>query len=367
MNATDLEPRSSRRVGPERQHDLEETIGRLWESILERGPARLDAQILEMRLGVRRIHRFLMEIGRLTGVELPISVVFDAPTLADLIAVVRGGTTPPFSPLAILRRGEPGPALFLAPGLGGVALELCDLARRLEFPGTIYATQPVGLDGCTKPFDTAQEQAQFEVKAVRQVQPHGPYFLGGFSWGGVIALEMARQLSAAGERVPFVGLIEAQLPEKFWPVDARLEFVMRRARHHTAALRRLNSREKLGYLVDRARPIAGRIRSFLGRPVEWSPYRVENLPDELYQVREASIAAYSRYIPQPFDGPVTYFKSKNGDPLSCDQLKVWPRFLPCLEISHLPGDHASMLREPVVSLLAEEVSRLLRRENHAIA
>jgi thioesterase domain-containing protein len=338
---------------------LEATLGRLWEEILERGPARPDSRLTEMRLGVRRVHRLLFEIAQATGVELPISVVFEAPTFSELVALVRRGEAPPFSPLALLRAGDSGPALFLAPGLGGVALELCDLAREVRFPGAIYAMQPRGLDGREKPCGTAEEMAKFQLEAIRRLHPHGPYYLGGFSWGAVVALEMARVLRASGEPVAFIGLIEAQLPEKFWPLGARVEFVMRRTRHHIETVRRLGRREKLRYLADRARPIVGRLGAFLGGLIEWSPYQVDDLPVVLHQVRESSIAAYRAYQPQRFLGPATYFKSKNGDPLSCDQLKTWPRFLPNFEIRHVPGDHAGMLREPVVKLLAAEMSSAL--------
>ena len=155
---------------------------------------------------VRRIHET-------SGVELPLVAVFDTPTLAGLAAridsVVGATTEVPWSPLVRLAAGPEGAApLFCVHGAGGTISVFADLAGLLQEERTVYGVQARGLEEGQAPLETIEEMAELYVGALREVRPHGPYRLLGYSMGGLIAYEMACRLAADGERVEQVALID---------------------------------------------------------------------------------------------------------------------------------------------------------------
>lgn len=341
---------------------LEALVVDVWDRVLERGPAARTASILDLKVGVLRIHRLLRELAKATGVALPITAIFQAPTVASLVEVLRQRAAPPSEPLVLIRPGdgEP-PPLFLFPGLGGMVLELLDLGRLIKHRGAIYAGLFRGLDGEQEPDRTVADLAAYQLAAVRSVQPHGPYLLAGHSLGGLVALELARLLSNAGEPVVFVALIEPNLPERTWPVSVRLAFLWRRVAQHVAAVRALSPRQAFDYVSTHIRPLFNRLLRLVGvgGRAASSPYHLEGLPAELAAVRAASLAAFYAYDIKPYAGKVTFLNSKGGDALSCDPLKVFPQFMREYDALVCSGDHATMLREPHVRQLAEQISTCL--------
>jgi pimeloyl-ACP methyl ester carboxylesterase len=107
-----------------------------------------------------------------------------------------------------------GTPLFMVSGMFGNVLNLSHMAHLLGEERPFYALQARGLYGNAEPHETFEEMAADYLEEVRQVQPHGPYLLGGFSGGGIAAFEMARQLLAAGEQVAQVILLDTPVPER---------------------------------------------------------------------------------------------------------------------------------------------------------
>ena len=244
--------------------NLEDVVSGLWDRILERGAAARGASILDLKVGVLRVHRLFAEIEKVTGVALPITVMFQAPTLEKLIASVRLGHAPAAETLAELKGGDGAP-LFIFPGIGGVALELVELARLIRYDGPVYANQPRGLDGREPPDRSIADMAAYQFAVIKSAQPHGPYRLAGYSFGGLLAIEAARLLVEAGETVDFLGLIEPALPERQWHLPARSRILLATVEtsRQSAALT-FKKRDHLLFDVARrngARPLAAPVWS----------------------------------------------------------------------------------------------------------
>lgn len=342
------------------QDDAEALVGRLWDRILERGPQGREASLLDLKLGVRRVHKLFEAIAQETGVALPLTTMFVAPTVAALAEIVRRGEAPPQPRSVLIQPHEGGTPLFLFPGVGGHILELYDLGRMLRAGGPVYANLFQGFDGRAPLHRSLADMADYQKRVVREIQPAGPYHLAGFSLGALVALETARRLREAGEEVTFLGLIEPTLPETCWPPSVKRAFLLRRLRTHLEKLTALPPRQAARYLAERMSPLLGRLRRLAGKlDGASSPYAMAGLPPELAAAREAGLAALDGYQLRPYAGDAVFFDSVGGDPLSCRPLDVFPAYLRNYTRHVFSGDHASLMREPHVSELADAMSRAL--------
>ncbi|WP_175409179.1 non-ribosomal peptide synthetase [Streptomyces sp. TRM64462] len=146
--------------------------------------------------------RLVVLIEQRYGVGVPLSEFVSAPTVADLAARLRGGgAVAAFDPLVPIRPGGDRRPLFFVHPMGGNVLCYVRFAAHLPDGLPFYALQAAGVDAGTEPLRSVQEMAASYVERVRRVQPEGPYVLGGWSFGGFVAFEMARQLRAAGQEV----------------------------------------------------------------------------------------------------------------------------------------------------------------------
>lgn len=142
----------------------------------------------------------MLTITRRWGLTVPLETFIAAPTAAALAAIVRAGDTPAvFDPVVPLRIEGSGAPLFLVHPIGGSVLCYLDLVRRLPTGRPVYGLRAAGVDPGTEPLAGVEALAASYLAAVRRIQPEGPYLLAGWSFGGYVAFEMARQLPAACE------------------------------------------------------------------------------------------------------------------------------------------------------------------------
>ncbi|MEO5842681.1 MAG: SDR family NAD(P)-dependent oxidoreductase [Acidimicrobiales bacterium] len=176
--------------------------------------------------------RLMARIHRELDVRLPLATLFEAPTLRQLAALVEAArparaaevtlatTTPtairsfvsvendPARLIVTMRAGGSGRPFFVIHGAGGNVLNLWGLARLLPSDRPIIGVLAKGADGNEPPLDAIPDMAALYVRAIRTYQPEGPYLIGGYSGGGMIALEMARALAAQGDRAALVVLFD---------------------------------------------------------------------------------------------------------------------------------------------------------------
>jgi thioesterase domain-containing protein len=261
-----------------------------------------------------------------------------------------------WSPLVLLRKGGARPPFFCVHGAGGNLLTFRDLALRLGAGQPVYGLEAQGADGVSPPAASVEEMASAYLAAIREERPGGPYLLGGYSGGGVVALELAQRMSAAGARVSTVVLLDTFHPT----MEARKLGLA----DHVAGV----ASEGLGYLPRRARARARRQVSALARDLRLRYYltRGRQVPYELREDRlMRHFGAISRdYVPRPYHGPVTLFRAREinrvyahmGPRLGWDEA-----VLPALEVVEIPGDHESLFREPNIGTLARLLDDLLLR------
>jgi acetoacetyl-CoA synthetase len=167
----------------------------------------------------------LLHVEEAVGLTLPITAIYDATTIARLTDRLIAGGTGRDTTLVELRpaRGRtPGAPLFLLHGLGGSVMVLRDLARQIGGNRAVWGIEAVGLDGACAPLDDVQAMAQDAVQRIRKVAPHGPYLLAGYSFGGLVALEIARLLDAQGEKIGLLAMLDTFPHPSTWKRSVRI-------------------------------------------------------------------------------------------------------------------------------------------------
>ena len=206
-------PAAPVRVAP--RNPTEALLARIWTEVLEQPDLGIDDDFFALGGQSFAAVRVLARVAAHTGCRLPLGALLEGRTIARLAE--RLARQQAWSPLVVLKAEGSGHPLFLVHPAGGNVLCYSALAQRL--PGPVHALQAAGLQGEQPPLDTVEAMATLYLQALRQVQPQGPYRLGGWSSGGVIAFEMARQLEAQGEALEPLLLIDSPAPLQHAPVD----------------------------------------------------------------------------------------------------------------------------------------------------
>jgi acetoacetyl-CoA synthetase len=361
-----------------------ERLIRIWSRILQVSPISEDSNFFDLGGDSLLAVGLLLEIELETGRKFPITAIYDAPTIADQAALIDSSTPSKFSPLVLLKPGEGNLPFFIVHGLGGTVIELAGLGKHIRSDSPVYAIQARGLDGGDTPLESVEDMAAFYVDAVREFQPSGPYLLGGYSFGGLVALEMARILDRARENVALLMLIDAYAHPRTWPILSKGNLFRRKTMNRASLFTTRPASESLSFLGSRlnalmARTAPGR-RSVDGPPTDtiWQwPQKIDpNLPLPLRQVHEASSAALLSYTPRFYNGKIIFLKARNsGVVFPGNPGRIWRGLAREFELYTVSGDHVSAIHKHSDEV-AERISncmmaalksnsRLVRPETHS--
>jgi thioesterase domain-containing protein len=270
--------------------------------------------------------------------------------------------------LVVIQGGNDRPPFFCVPGVGGNILGFYDLARALGPEQPVYGLQAQGLDGKQEPLTRIEDMAAHYIKEIKSVLPEGPFSLGGASFGGSVAFEMARQLEIEGRSVALVALFDAFAPRgdnsSPWLsfTRRRLKRYEERLAHHGRNL--LFRSRRTSYIRARSRTLRRRIRSRIWQMI-FKLYRSRSkpLPRALQDVREAGYLANRQYVAKPYGGKVTLFRAGLRSAADAGSQDMgWGRLARGgVEIRQVPGDHADMLLRPQVELLAEQLRHCIEK------
>ncbi|MFI0977437.1 amino acid adenylation domain-containing protein [Streptomyces sp. NPDC021093] len=316
--------------------------------------------------------RFVVSVEQRYGVGIPLSGFIAAPTVAGLAERLRSGdATATFEPLVPIRPGGDRPPMFLVHPMGGNVLCYVPFAKHLPEDQPLYAFQAVGSDPGTEPLGSVEEIAASYIAAMRKQQPEGPYTIGGWSFGGFAAFEMARQLQDAGQEVSSMIMLdtvalnqgrretysdEGLLAWFFWELlwlsrggDSPMEVI-------PEELTTLD--EKFDFIaqlsVDEGVLPAGSNGSIVRR---------------LFKVYAANWQATAAYRPDKRELDFTLIRATEPLPevlrsmhgaigsLHADPANGWRALTSgVLDVVAVPGDHLTIMEEPYVELVAKTVA-----------
>jgi len=250
-------------------------------------------------------------IENIFRIKLPLATLYEAPTLDELAKVLRcEASVSRWSPLVEIQPNGSRPPFFCIHPHGGNVLVYRELANQLGPDQPFFGLQSRGLDGSEEPLSTIEEMAELYLKEVRTVQPHGPYFLGGYCMGGAVAYEMACQLKASGEEIALLALFDTMELSSFLPPSflQMSYYNCQRLFFHVWNLFALNSRDRSRFVSEKLSSLRVRIpvwfakRSRKKTAADATSFSQAEVLDRVWQ---ANFRAYLAYTAKPFAGVVT--------------------------------------------------------------
>lgn len=283
------------------------------------------------------------------GATLLLSTLLERWTFAGLVESVRNQSEHAFDVLVTLNAGGTSPPLFIVNGAGGNVLRFRPLARELGPDQPVYALQAFGLDGSPDIPDSVEELAARYLQRIRRTQERGPYFLAGYSFGGIVAWEMAQQLVAAGERVALLALFDTVGPSRRLSRPLRL---LNQARYFVA-LPRAEALERLRRTVN---VVTKRAAAWLARRAS-----LPAVPSAFKRILLANRRAFAAYRPRPYPGAAVLIRPEWGFRIATREPDFgWAALAGGgLEVRDVPGDHDTFMWTPHSATLAAELRRCI--------
>jgi amino acid adenylation domain-containing protein len=318
----------------------------------------------ESLMAARIFERIARDLGR----RLSPATLFQAPTIEALAAILdQIDWTPDWKCLVPIRPNGTKPPFYCVHGARANMLFGETLARHITPEIPFYGLQSLGLDGKHAPLERVEEMAELYVSEIRSVQPNGPYYLGGYSLGGIIALEMAQQLVDQGHKVGMLAMLNSDCPVRspHFPIRSRVfEQILipwlLRAEHRYLDLRCQGLRR----IVRRQWEALRRTASTM--PKKMTPgVRPQPEMSVLDRIILLNVRAEQAYRPRLYPGRITYFYAaeRHLRHLSRPDLRLaWSDYArEGLELHLVPGNHGTMRHPPHVSVLAGTLAACLER------
>ncbi len=334
------------------KNEVETRLVKIWENVLGRDPIGTQQNFFELGghslLAVRLMYRIEQEFGR----NLPITALLKAPTVEQLAELLHSDSAhEDWSSLVAIQPLGSRPPLFLVHGAGGAVIVYRDLAIHLgkairgrdhENDLPVYGLQAQGLDGKQPVLRHVEAMASHYIEEMRRVQPEGPYRIGGLSFGGIVAWEMAQQLSQRGESVQLLALMDT-FPNN---TESAAELLLKLARRSFF--------DQMKYLLRKV----GEYRNKFRRRM-----RGDFLPPAMLQVRAGIQEAAAAYTLRPYAGLVTVFRASEKSLRGThDPWFGWKELAAGgIDMHVIEGTHVGILAEPGVAQLAKELRATMDR------
>ncbi|NEO45068.1 MAG: amino acid adenylation domain-containing protein [Moorea sp. SIO4A3] len=353
--------RSENFVAP--RDSIEQKLAEIWSQILTINPVGVKDNFFELGGHSLLAVSLMAKIQQHFDKQLPLSTLFTSPTIEDLANLVRQETKVSSSSLVPLQTQGTKPPFFCVHPAGGHVFYYLELSRYLGNDIPFYGLQAQGFNEGEEVFTKVEDMAEFYIKTIREFQPEGPYQIGGWSFGGVVAFEMAQQLVQQGQEVSLLALLDPWVPILLDPSKKIDNLYMRGvlSRYfggmfgitnlvNEEELIGLSSEEQIEFIIDKAE----KLELF---PKEATREQNRRFIDVIIGTLKATYT----YKRRPYPGKVTVFRAEEKHPHGIDPQLVWVEMYAILDVADLevvivPGNHFTFIQDPNLKVLAEGLS-----------
>jgi acyl-coenzyme A synthetase/AMP-(fatty) acid ligase/thioesterase domain-containing protein/acyl carrier protein len=323
------------------------TVARVWHDTLLVPVRAAEEDFFDSGGDSLKAISFVLELERALGFEISLTLINEAPRFDQLCSALRERRAPGSTPLITLKEGGGQPPVFFIHGVGGNVVEILPTARRVTYPGEMIGIRARGAVLGEKPHTSIEAMAADYLREIKKRQPNGPYYLCGYSSGGLAAFEIARRLSESGNEVGFVGLVDTTMSPVRWPLRTWLSISARRMARLGAALRAPSIRTWPATLRRSARQLRAWRLSF-------GAVRSIGI-----RVAASALIASAKYQPGFYRGELTLFSPAEREPGLPDLESVWRKHAQTIVVVETPGTHLTMLSPRHAETTAACVTRCL--------
>ena len=355
---------------------LEFQLLQIWEEILPTRPIFITDSFFELGGHSILAVSLMAKIRKRLGIDLPLAILFDHRTIADLAVVTRQQSSIPEPPALVAIQPEgTKPPLFCIHPAGGTVFCYTNLARHLGTDQPFYGLQMPDFISEGETCVSLEKMAARYVAEIQAVRPQGPYLLGGWSSGGLMAFEIAQQLRRRNQEVGLLALMDTVLPYAYRQPDARIEEL---DTSDAAMVKEIISRRSFSVREDiSALPPEEQLRSVLeeGKKAHFIPADTDL--DQfrcLRRIHLMNLHAIKSYVPEIYAGQIDIFRAVES--LIPDEVKEIPDVLPLnwtltggweelttkeVAVHEIPGNHKQMMSEPNVQFVATALKNRLEQ------
>lgn len=377
----------------------ESTLAKIWAEVLNIERVGIYDNFFDLGGDSLLTVRLLKQIHKQFENELPLSTLFLNPTIESLATALSSkADSLPWSPLVPIQPAGSNPAFFCVHPIFGVVFPYYELAQNLGKNQPFYGLQPIGLDGKSSPLTRIEDMATHYIEALRRVQPKGPYFLGGWSFGGWVAFEMAQQLQKSGEEVALLAVLDtlAPIPGNIPSLGSGFKFMLTTVARYiwpffldyfyliiAIAKNRINS--LTSGLTNFNKIVQNSVWESLTRSLQTNLFShfirkedatVNVIPEEsklrllselairpMLRVFYANSQAVLNYVPQAYPKRINLFRTKVQSSIAKEDPSMgWDQIIVGgTEIHHIPGNHLTMLRKPHIQVLAAQLRACIEK------
>ena len=343
--------------------ETEKKLAELWEEAFKIHPIGIRNDFFKLGGHSLTAASLIARVEEEFGQRIHLTTFTDATTIERQAEILRDKnyTGPEHSLVAIQPKGT-RPPLFFVHGVGGHVIPFRKLSVYLGDEQPVYGLQSKGLDGRGEQPDSIEAMAAAYIEEIKAVQGQGPYYLGGFSFGGFVIYEMARQLEERGEAVGLLAIFDTQAGaaplfrqsltrSKY--IHYRGQFLAEKMKYHVSSMMQRPPHRMLTYVFDRERRPSER-EVILGE--DYDDYFV---PEYLEGVMQANARALLNYLPGLYGGSLALFKSiDHGKGVYYG----WEELVQgAVEVFEVPGNHRGIFEEPNIQVLARHLKGCMER------
>jgi amino acid adenylation domain-containing protein len=298
---------------------ISRTVARVWRQVLLVPVRAAEDDFFDSGGDSLKAISFVIELERALRLEISLTTINEAPRFDQLCQALKERRAPGSTPLVTLKAGDGLPPLFFIHGIGGNVVKLLRAARCLGYSGAVIGIRARGVVRGEVPHTSIEAMAADYLREIKKYQPNGPYYLCGYSSGGLVAFEIARRLSESGDEVGLVGLFDTTMSPVRWPVRAWLTIIARRIARLAAELPKS----------------AERLRAWRGT--------LGAAPSVAIRVSASGFIASAKYHPGFYRGQLTLFSPARREPSLPSLESIWRKHARTVVVVETEGTHVTML------------------------